>query len=72
VTLAGRTFASSWSDGKDSGLALDRVVRAGGRPAASFTMFTEVGARSRSRGLRRAVHAFDGCAFLDVGIRATR
>lgn len=57
MSLADRAFASSWSGGKDSALALDRAVRDGGRLAALFTMFTEGGERSRSHGLPRSVLA---------------
>jgi len=57
LNLADRAFASSWSGGKDSALALDRAVRQGGRLAALFTMFTEGGERSRSHGLPRSVLA---------------
>lgn len=60
--LAGRRFASSWSGGKDSALALDRAVRAGGELAALFTMFTEGGERSRSHGLPRDVLAAQAAA----------
>ncbi len=54
-SLAGRRFASSWSGGKDSALALDRAVREGGHLAALFTMFTEGNERSRSHGLPREI-----------------
>jgi diphthine-ammonia ligase len=47
--------ACSWSGGKDSCLALDRMVRGGARPVCLLTMFTEDGNRSRSHGLSRAV-----------------
>jgi len=47
--------ACSWSGGKDSCLALDRMVRGGAKPVCLLTMFTEDGERSRSHGLSRAV-----------------
>jgi diphthine-ammonia ligase len=48
-------IACSWSGGKDSCLALWRMVRAGARLDCLLTMFTEDGERSRSHGLSRAV-----------------
>jgi uncharacterized protein (TIGR00290 family) len=45
----------SWSGGKDSCLALHRLLAQGGRLACLVTMFTEDGQRSRSHGLAREV-----------------
>ncbi len=45
----------SWSGGKDSCLALNRALAAGGKLACLVTMFTENGQRSRSHGLAREV-----------------
>src|SRR5262245_37263859 len=45
----------SWSGGKDSCLALHRMLAAGGKLACLVTMFTEDGQRSRSHGLAREV-----------------
>jgi diphthine-ammonia ligase len=53
--MTGRPVACSWSGGKDSCLALDRMARGGARPVCLLTMFTEDGNRSRSHGLSRAV-----------------
>lgn len=44
-------FFCSWSGGKDSCLALYRVLQQGDRAAALLTMLTEDGIRSRSHGL---------------------
>jgi uncharacterized protein (TIGR00290 family) len=62
LILARRRFAVSWSGGKDSALALDRAVRAGGSSSALFTMFTEGGERSRSHGLPREILAAQAAA----------
>ena len=48
-------FFCSWSGGKDACLALQRAIRAGGRPAALLTMMIEDGQRSRAHGLPLAV-----------------
>lgn len=53
--MNGLSVACSWSGGKDSCLALDRMVRGGAQPVCLLTMFTEDGNRSRSHGLSRAV-----------------
>jgi uncharacterized protein (TIGR00290 family) len=53
--MNGVPVACSWSGGKDSCLALDRIVRGGARPVCVVTMFTEDGERSRSHGLSRTV-----------------
>src|SRR4029078_3965688 len=45
----------SWSGGKDSCLALHRMLARGGPIACLVTMFTEDGQRSRSHGLARDV-----------------
>lgn len=46
----------SWSGGKDSALALSRVVEFyGNRPYALLTMMIEDGSRSRSHGIRREI-----------------
>ncbi len=45
----------SWSGGKDSCLALHRMLSQGGELACLVTMFTEDGQRSRSHGLAREV-----------------
>jgi len=45
----------SWSGGKDSCLALHRMLAQGGQLACLVTMFTEDGQRSRSHGLAREV-----------------
>ena len=47
----GSRFFCSWSGGKDSCLALHRVVQAGAGPGVLLTMLTEDGARSRAHGL---------------------
>jgi uncharacterized protein (TIGR00290 family) len=49
------TLCCSWSGGKDSCLALYRLLSAGGRLTRLVTMFTEDGERSRSHGLPRSV-----------------
>jgi len=49
--VAGRPFFSSWSGGKDSYLALQRVVAAGGRAVALLTMLRDDGRLSHSHGL---------------------
>jgi diphthine-ammonia ligase len=49
--LAGKRFFCSWSGGKDSYLALQRAVAAGGRPGALLTMLHEGGSLSRGHGL---------------------
>ena len=73
----GRQFASSWSGGHDSALALalalalDRAVREGGQVAALFTMFTEGGERSRSHGLLREILARSVDEVLAVTCRST-
>jgi diphthine-ammonia ligase len=48
-----KRFICSWSGGKDSCLALWRVIRAGGYPACLLTMLNEEGHVSRSHGLPR-------------------
>ena len=48
-------FFASWSGGKDSCLALYRVIQAGGKPDRLFTMLVENGDRSHSHGLDKAV-----------------
>ncbi len=47
----GSRFFCSWSGGKDSCLALHRIVQAGAGPGVLLTMLTEEGVRSRSHGL---------------------
>lgn len=51
----GAAFFCSWSGGKDSALALQRTVSAGGIAAGLLTMMTPRGHRSRSHGLRKSV-----------------
>lgn len=53
LSLKGLSFFCSWSGGKDSCLALFHALRAGGKPAALFTMMAEDGIRSRSHALPR-------------------
>lgn len=48
-------YCCSWSGGKDSCLALHRMLGGGGHLACLVTMFTEDGQRSRSHGLPREV-----------------
>ena len=48
-------FFCSWSGGKDSCLALHRMLVAGHRPRRLLTMLDESGARSHSHGLRPEV-----------------
>ncbi len=48
----GEKFLFSWSGGKDSCLALNRALQAGGECVALLTMLDETGERSRSHGLR--------------------
>lgn len=66
--LKDRRFFSSWSGGKDSCLALNRAVRAGGQPAALLTMMTGSGVRSRSHGLAPEIIAAQACS-LDIPCR---
>jgi len=47
----GTAFFCSWSGGKDSALALYRVMSAGAKPHFLFTMLDEGGERSRSHGI---------------------
>lgn len=49
--VAGRPFFASWSGGKDSYLALQRAVNAGGRPVALLTMMREDGRFTHSHAL---------------------
>ena len=49
--VAGRAFFASWSGGKDSYLALQRAVTAGGRLGALLTMTEADGRRSKSHAL---------------------
>src|SRR5207253_647620 len=51
----GNLLCCSWSGGKDSCLALHRMLAQGGQLACLVTMFTEDGQRSRSHGLARKV-----------------
>ncbi len=60
--MQGKSVVCSWSGGKDSCLALWRVIQAGARPCALATMFTEDGQRSRSHGLSRGVLAAQAAA----------
>lgn len=53
--LAGVPVFCSWSGGKDSWLALHRMIRAGARSRALLTMLVENGGRTRSHGLRLEV-----------------
>ena len=52
--VAGRPFFASWSGGKDSYLALQRAVNAGGRPVALITMMREDGRFTHSHALPAA------------------
>src|SRR4029453_8636061 len=52
---AAQAICCSWSGGKDSCLALWRMLAAGARLTCLATMFTEDGQRSRSHGLSREV-----------------
>ncbi len=58
----GIPVACSWSGGKDSCLALHRVMEAGARPVALVTMLDGTGARSRSHGLRSEVFEWHAAA----------
>jgi diphthine-ammonia ligase len=53
--VAGQPFFSSWSGGKDSYLALQRAVNAGGRPIALLTMMREDGRFTHSHALPLAL-----------------
>lgn len=49
--VEGRGFFCSWSGGKDSCLALYRVMREGGKPRCLVSMLEEDGSSSRGHGL---------------------
>ena len=53
--MSGRNLCCSWSGGKDSCLALQRAISAGGDLVCLVTMFTEDDERSRSHGLPKHV-----------------
>ena len=58
--VAGQPFFSSWSGGKDSYLALQRAVNAGGRPIALLTMMREDGRFTHSHALPARPRATPG------------
>lgn len=51
MTKPGQGFFCSWSGGKDSCLALHKMMASGARPKVLLTMMVEDGSRSRSHGL---------------------
>ena len=55
AVVAGRSFVSSWSGGKDSYLAHSRAVAGGGRPRALLCMLREDGRRTHSHALPPAL-----------------
>jgi diphthine-ammonia ligase len=69
--MNGIRVAASWSGGKDSCLALNRVIALGAKPVALVTVFDESGARSRSHGLRQEVLAAQADR-LGVGLRVVQ
>lgn len=53
--LKGEDFFCSWSGGKDSSLALDQAILAGGNAKALFTMMAENNTTSRSHALPKSL-----------------